>query len=190
MTREISRHKGILKYLKKEVEIPTEYEAENNEEKIKIYKGNYRSWNLLIIRLTYIPFDLVRKCDDNAHDVCRALIENYGVSDDKKEILNELKNRRNSFKITDTSLGLDFWFNELYNLKLNFKKIKANYEKDEDELKENVFYILPEEYKQGRVSCNINMYKMKFKYMKKEIRWFWKTYPSGRNTKEKRITGI
>ena len=32
-TKEITRHKGILKYLTKEVDIPTEYEAENDEEK-------------------------------------------------------------------------------------------------------------------------------------------------------------
>ena len=32
-TKAITRHKGILEYLTKEVEIPTEYEAENYEEK-------------------------------------------------------------------------------------------------------------------------------------------------------------
>ena len=31
------------------------------------------------------------------------------------------------------------------NLNLNFKKIKEKYEKDEDELKSHVFYVLPDE---------------------------------------------
>ena len=36
-TNSISRHKGTLKYLTKDVEIPAEDEAENYEDKIKIY---------------------------------------------------------------------------------------------------------------------------------------------------------
>ena len=39
-TKAISRHKGILKYLKKEEEITTEEEVENDEYKMKIYEGN------------------------------------------------------------------------------------------------------------------------------------------------------
>ena len=41
-TKEISSHKGILKYLTKEVEIPTEYEAENDEEKLISMKRTSR----------------------------------------------------------------------------------------------------------------------------------------------------
>ena len=41
-TKEISSHKGILKYLTKEVEIPTEYEAENDEEKLISMNGTPR----------------------------------------------------------------------------------------------------------------------------------------------------
>ena len=40
-TEEMARHKGILKYLTKEVEISIEDEAENDEEKMKIYEGNF-----------------------------------------------------------------------------------------------------------------------------------------------------
>ena len=47
----ISRHKGILKYFTKEVDIPTEYEAKNDEDKMKIYEGNSKAWNFLIISL-------------------------------------------------------------------------------------------------------------------------------------------
>ena len=68
----------------------------------------------------------------------------YGVLDDKQEILNEVTNRWNNYKIKDTSLDPDIWFNEIYNLDLKFKKTKANDEKDEDELKERVFYVLPD----------------------------------------------
>ena len=59
-TKEISRHKGTLKYPKKEVEIPTEDEAENYEDKMKIYEGISKAWDLFIISLTDTPFGLVR----------------------------------------------------------------------------------------------------------------------------------
>ena len=42
-TKEIARHRGILKYLEEEVEIPTEEEAENDGEKMKIYEGNSKT---------------------------------------------------------------------------------------------------------------------------------------------------
>ena len=64
----IYRHKGILKYLTKQVEITTKYEAENDEDKMKIYEGNSKEWDLLIIRLTDTPFVTVSQCDENAHD--------------------------------------------------------------------------------------------------------------------------
>ena len=59
----IKIHMGILKYLTKEVEIPTEDKAEKYEEKINIYEGNSKSWYFLIISLADIPFVLVRQCD-------------------------------------------------------------------------------------------------------------------------------
>ena len=51
-----------------EVDITTEDEADNDEDKMKIYKGNSKAWNLLIIILTDIPFGLVRYCDENSHE--------------------------------------------------------------------------------------------------------------------------
>ena len=47
-------------------------------------------------------------------------------------------------RIKDTSKDPEICFNEIFNLNLNFKKIKAKYEKDEDDLKAHVFDILPE----------------------------------------------
>ena len=105
------------------------------------------------------------------------------MSDEKHESLNEVANRWNNCKIKDTSLDPEIWFNELYILNLKFKNIKAKYEKDEDELKAHVFYVLAEEYKQVRVSCNVNIAKMEFKDLNKEISWFWKANMSRRNTK-------
>ena len=67
-TKAIVIHKDILKYLTKEVEILTEEEAENGEEKMKIYEGKSKACNFLIISLTDIPFDMVRHCDENSHD--------------------------------------------------------------------------------------------------------------------------
>ena len=69
-------------------------------------------------------------------------------------------------------------------MNLKFKKIKAKYEKYEDERKAHVFDVLPEEYKKVRVSCNVNFSNVQFKDMKKEIFWFWKTELSRRNTKK------
>ena len=78
-TNAISRHKEILKYPTKEVHIPTEYVAENDEENMKIYVGNSKACYFLIISLTDIPFVLDRQCDKNSHDAWKALIEKYEV---------------------------------------------------------------------------------------------------------------
>ena len=83
-TKAISRYKAILKYLKKEAEMITEYGAENDKEKMKIYEGNPKACDLLIIRLY----------DDNVHDAWKSLIDKYEVSDNKKESLNEVTNRQ------------------------------------------------------------------------------------------------
>ena len=50
--------------------------------------------------------------------------------------------------------------------------IKAKYEKYEDRLKAHFFGVLTEEYRKVRVSCNVNIENMEFKYLKKERRWF------------------
>ena len=55
-----------------------------------------------------------------------------------------MTNRWNNWKIKDTSLDPDIWFDDIYNLNLNFKNIKAKYEKYEDELKSHDFDVLPE----------------------------------------------
>ena len=73
-----------------------------------------------------------------------ALIEKYEVSEEKQENLNEVTNRRRTFRIMDTSQDPDIWSNALYNSNLRFKKTKEKYEKDEDDMKAHVFYVLPE----------------------------------------------
>ena len=83
-TKGISRQKSIIKYLTKEVEIPTEEAAENDEDKMKIYEGNYKALNFIIQSLTDIPFSLVRQCDKNAYDAWEAFIDNYEVSYEKQ----------------------------------------------------------------------------------------------------------
>ena len=82
----------------------------------------------------------------------KSLIYKYEVSYERQDSLNEVTNRWNNYNIKDTSMDPDIWFNELYNLNLKFKRIKAEYEKHEDEIKANVFDVLPEEYNPVRVS--------------------------------------
>ena len=126
---------------------------------MKIYEGNYKAWYFIIIILTDKLVGLVRQCDENAHEARKALIDKYEVSDEKQESLNEVTNRWNNCSIKDLIQDPDIWFNELYNLKLNFKNIKARYDKYEDELKAYISDVLSEEYKPFRVSCNINILK-------------------------------
>ena len=99
---------------------------------MNIYEGNSKAWDFFIIGLIDIPFGLVRQCDENSHEYCNDLIEKYEVSDEKQESLNGVTNRWNNCRIKDTSQDQYIWFNELYNLNLKFKKIKAKYKKDED----------------------------------------------------------
>ena len=90
-TKEIDRQMA-LKKTTKELEIPTEDEEDNDEDKMKIYEGNSKAWDFLIISLTDITFGLVSQCDENAHHARKDLIDKYEVSDEKKESLNEVKN--------------------------------------------------------------------------------------------------
>ena len=55
---------------------------------MKIYEGNSKEWDFLMIILTDIPFCLVIQCDENAHDAWKALIYKYEVSDEKQESFN------------------------------------------------------------------------------------------------------
>ena len=52
-------------------------------------------------------FGLVRKCDDNAHESWKDLIEKYEVSYENQESLNEIINRWNNCRIKDTSQDPD-----------------------------------------------------------------------------------
>ena len=72
-----------MKYLTKEWEIPSEEDVEDDEDKLKIYEGNYKAWNFLIIILIGISFRLVRKCDLNLHEAYKDLIDKYEVSYEK-----------------------------------------------------------------------------------------------------------
>ena len=92
--------------------------------------------------MTDILLGLVRQCDENANDAWKALIDKYEVSDEKQESLNEVTNGWKNCKIKGTSLDPYIWFNDLYNFNLKFKKIKAKYENDEDELKAHVVDVL------------------------------------------------
>ena len=83
-TKSIFKHKGILKYLTKEVETLTEEEAENYEDKMKIYEGNSKAWYFLIIILTDIHFGMFRQFDDIAHDTWKVLLDKYEVSYEKQ----------------------------------------------------------------------------------------------------------
>ena len=87
---------------------------------------------------------MVRHCVENAHEAWNALIEKYEVSDEKQESFNEVTNRCNNCRMKDTSKYTNIWFNEILYLNLKFNKIKAKYEKDEDDLKSYVFDVLPE----------------------------------------------
>ena len=90
---------GILKYLKEEWETPKEDYAEDDPDRLKIYEGNIKAWYLLIIKLTYITFWVVRQCNDNAHEAWKVIIDKYEVSDEKQESLNEMTNIWNNFRI-------------------------------------------------------------------------------------------
>ena len=49
----------------------------------------------------------------------------------------------------------------------------------------HLFGVLPDEYNQVGVSCNVNISQAQFKDLKEKIRLLWKTELNRRNTKEK-----
>ena len=115
------------------------------------------------------------QCYENSHEAWKDIINKYEVSYEKQDMFNEVKNRWNNCRMKGTSQDPDIWFNGSFNLNIKFKKIKANYDKDEDEIKAHIFEILSEDYKPVRLSCNVDISKMVFNDLKKEISWFWKT---------------
>ena len=74
----------------------------------------------------------------------KSLMGKYEVSYAKPESLNDLTNRWNSCRIKYISIDPYIWFNEIYNINLKFKKIKAKYEQYDDKLKSHFFDVLPE----------------------------------------------
>ena len=78
-------------------------------------------------------------------------------------------------KIKDTIQNPDIWFNELFNLNFKFNRIKEKCVKYEDKLKTHVSEVSTEGYNPVRASCYFKILKIVFKYLKKEISWFWKT---------------
>ena len=110
--KEIARHKGTLKYLKKKVDIPTEDASDKDGDKVNIYEYKSKAWDLIIISLTEISFGLVKQYDKNAHYAWKALIHRYEVSNENQDTLNEVTNRWNNCSIKDTSQDTDIWSNE------------------------------------------------------------------------------
>ena len=68
-----------------------------------------------------------------------------------------MNNRCKNCRIKDTRQDPDIWFNDLFNLSLDFKRVKEKHEKDKDEMKAHAFDVLSEDYKTLRVSCNVNI---------------------------------
>ena len=87
-TKLVARHKGILKYLTEKWYILTEEDVEADKDKLKIYEVNSKTWDLLIISLTYILFKLVSQCNENSHEASKAIIDKCELLDEKQESLN------------------------------------------------------------------------------------------------------
>ena len=99
---------------------------------MKVYEGNRDAWGFLIISLTYKPFGLVIQCNNNAHEARKVLIDKYKLSDEKQEIINEVTNKWNNFRIKDTIRDPEICFNELFYLNFKLNRIKEKYDNDED----------------------------------------------------------
>ena len=52
-------------------------------------------------------------------------------------------------------------------------------------MKAHVFDVLPEEYKPVKLYFNVNIFKMAYNDLKKEISWLWKTQLGGSKKQEK-----
>ena len=92
---------------------------------MKIYDQKSKTWDFLIIIFTYISSALVIQCYENSHDAWKSFIDKYEVTDERQEMFNELTKRWNNCNIKDNCFYSYIWFNELYNLNLKSKKIKA-----------------------------------------------------------------
>ena len=71
----------------------------------------------------------MRQCSENANEAQKALIDKCEVSDDKKEIQNEVANRWNTCGIKYRSQESKIWFNALYILDFKLKEVKEKMRK-------------------------------------------------------------
>ena len=85
--------------------------------------------------------------------------------------MNEVKYRWKIFRVR-TKVKILIYGSINYYFNFMFNNINAKYDKDEDEMKAHVFDVTPEYYKPVRISFNVNISKMTFKDLKKEIRCF------------------
>ena len=85
-TKSIAGNKSIFEYLTKEWVICKEEDTEDDPYLLSIYEGNIKAWCFLIISLTEIAFVLLRRCNENAHQSWKSLIDKYEVSYGKNRV--------------------------------------------------------------------------------------------------------
>ena len=112
------------------------------------------------------------EADGNAHLAWKILLNKFEVSEQKQESLTDVTMEWAACKLLSTKMDPDNWFSELYHINQKFRKIKPEYEKDEDSIKAHVISNLPEEYK---AVCTSLYMAESYTYndYKRYVRHFW-----------------
>ena len=108
--------------------------------------GNADACDKLVLSLTGTAFSVIQEADSNAHEAWKLLLDKYDVSSQKQNSLTDVTEEWNNSRLGSVKVDPDDWFPYLYQVNAKFKKIKAKYGKDDDQIKAHVLVNLPEEY--------------------------------------------
>ena len=73
------------------MDISKEGYSEDYADLLKVYEGNRKTWGFLITILSYIPFVMVRQCNDNSHEDWMEILGKYEVSEENKKVWIKLQ---------------------------------------------------------------------------------------------------
>ena len=96
-------------------------------------KGNADVWDQLVLSLP--TFTLIMEADGDARVAWNILLNKFEVSEQKQESLTDVMMEWAACRLINTKIDPDNWFSQLYYINQKFKKIKPEYEKDQDSIK-------------------------------------------------------
>ena len=181
-TLSLARRKKFDTYLLEDGRLSTDKDVVD-----KYDTGNADAWDQLVLSLSGTAFSVIQEADGDAHEAWKLLLDKYDVSSVKQISLTDVTEEWNNSRLRSTRVDPDDWFTYLYRVNLNFKKIKEEYGKDDEQIKAHVLVNLPEEYEAIQTNLCMNP-TYTYKDYRTHIRNHWLSRLGGKEMIEKGIS--